>query len=65
MTKKDYILIAGAIHRTRQVENMDKNSVRKQAKQAALHLLVTDLTATLAHNNPLFDQDKFMAACGF
>ncbi len=64
MTKKDYILISGAVHRTRMIMNMDKNSVRKQAKQEALHLLATDLTATLKHDNPLFDEDKFLASCG-
>lgn len=65
MTKKDYELIAGAVHRTQTVTMMDKNSVRKQAKREALHLLTTDLAATLAHENPKFAQDKFLTACGY
>ena len=65
MTKKDYELIAGAIHRSRTVSMLDKNTVRRQAKHAAISLVMTDLTATLAHENPKFDQDKFMAACGY
>lgn len=65
MTKKDYELIGYSIHRTRVVSEMDKNSIRKQAKQAAIHLLITDLATTLQHNDPKFDQDKFLATCGY
>lgn len=64
MRAKDYELIAVAIHRTKTVESMDKNSVRRIAKDHALNLLIIDLTATLAHADPKFDKDKFYTACG-
>ena len=64
MTKKDYQIIAAAIYRTRMIQDLDKNAVRKQAKRDAIHLLVTDLTASLAHDNDMFDKDKFLTACG-
>lgn len=64
MRKKDYELIAGAVYRTRMVATLDKDKVRRYAKGEALALLATDLTATLAHDNPKFDGQKFLTACG-
>lgn len=63
MTKKDYELIAGAFHRSQFIE--DKNKVRQEAKMKMHRLIVTDLAATLKHENPKFDIDKFYRACGY
>jgi hypothetical protein len=66
MTKKDYELIAGSVWRSvRSYEWIEKNKVKREAKRNALHLVATDLSARLAHDNPKFDKDKFMTACGF
>lgn len=62
MTKKDYELIAGAIFRSGYVT--DKNKVRQQAKMDRSRQIVTDLAASLKHDNPNFDEAKFQAACG-
>lgn len=64
MRKKDYQLIASAIRRTRTAKSLDKNQVRRLAADSALNLLIIDLTATLASDNPKFDKDKFYTACG-
>ena len=64
MTKQDYELIAGSVARTRMVSEMEKNSIKKQAKQAALHLVAIDLAASLAAVNTSFDKFKFYKACG-
>jgi hypothetical protein len=65
VNKREYTILAGVIGRTTQIMNMDKNAVRRQAKHAALSLLTTDLTATLAHEYPkTFNEAKFLRACG-
>lgn len=65
MTRKDYILIANAIHRSRMVKEMIGNAKERAAALSALRLVTTDLAATLKHDNPLFDGNRFQAACGF
>lgn len=66
MTKKDYQLIAGAIHRSlRAVEWVEGNKIKREVSRSMAHLIATDLAATLAHDNPRFDKDKFKEACGF
>ena len=66
MNAKEYNLIAGAIVRTAQVTAFtEKNRVKREAKFAALHLLVADLAGTLSHEYPkTFDRSKFLKACG-
>lgn len=64
MTKKDYQLIADAVNRTRIAMSIESNIIKRQAKHQALSLLITDLGATLKHDNPAFDQQKFAQACG-
>jgi hypothetical protein len=51
MRKKDYLMIAGAV---RQMYSLGDN-----------HLYVADMLAvTLAKNDPKFDRQKFLTACG-
>lgn len=65
MTKKDYVLIADSIYRTIQVQNWtEKNKVRKQAKYAAMRLVANDLAGSLYGDNPRFDCERFLKACG-
>ena len=64
MTRKDYELIAGAVARSRQASSLTKRAPERQAKADALRLVATDLAATLAADNPRFDKERFLAACG-
>lgn len=65
MTRKDYELIAGAIHRTMMAHGIgNKNAREVAAGSKALRLAATDLAATLAADNPNFDRAHFLAACG-
>lgn len=59
MTKKDYELIAGAIARTRLASGIGR---RKRDPEEVLRLLVTDLCASLKHDNRNFDEARFRAA---
>ena len=63
MSKKDYNLIATAIWRAGVIG--DKNQVRQQAKTDARRLIVNNLIADLKKENPRFDSEEFMKACGF
>jgi hypothetical protein len=65
MTRKDYELIAGAVGRSAMASSLSRNAVKRAAAEKALRLVAGDLAATLAHDNPLFDRERFMCACGF
>jgi hypothetical protein len=57
MTKKDYILLA-------RVFKMNYEILQQQGHKMMLWLIVKDLCKELQHDNPRFDQDKFIKACG-
>jgi len=57
MSKKDYELIASAIRRTREATD-------NVMAQAVLSTLSVTIAADLADNNPRFDLDRFLRACG-
>lgn len=60
MTRKDYVAIAAAIHRT----GMAVNIGQKKSAEYALKLAATDIAATMANDNPRFDRERFLKACG-
>ncbi len=60
MTRKDYELIAGALHRSGMAMNIGK----KRTAHDGIRLVTIDLAATLAHENALFDRERFLKACG-
>jgi hypothetical protein len=65
MTRKDYILIAASVNRSRMASGISGAAPIKAAKDSALHLGAIDLAASLKHDNPNFDRERFMVACGF
>ena len=60
MTRKDYVAIAAAIHRT----GMAVNIGPKKTAEYAIRLAATDIAATMAADNPRFDRARFLKACG-
>lgn len=56
MTKKDYIAIAEALANARAATGDDKHS--------ALTYAANQLAAVLARDNPRFDRERFLTACG-
>ena len=62
MTRKDYQLIAESIHRSGMIE--DKNKIRQQGAENMRRLIACDLIGSLKHDNPNFNEDKFLQACG-
>lgn len=60
MTRKDYVAIAAAIHRT----GMAATIGPKKSAQDAIRLAAIDIAATMANDNPRFDRARFLKACG-
>lgn len=60
MTRKDYVAIAAAIHRT----GMAITIGPKKSAEYTLKLAASDIAATMANDNPRFDRERFLKACG-
>lgn len=60
MTKKDYLLIASALNGA-----VNPESNNKVEEEELLKYVADRLADVLAADNPLFNRDRFMAACGF
>jgi hypothetical protein len=60
MTRKDYVAIAAAIHRT----GMAVTIGEKKTAEYAIRLAAFDIAATMANDNPRFDRARFLKACG-
>lgn len=55
MTRRDYELIANAVNNLWNVEDTDPYTIEEAAHELAI---------ALSHNNPRFDSDRFIYACG-
>ena len=72
MTKKDYELIAKTLNHAREYEGKtpdDKKTILallddKKTILALLDVLADDLSEELAEENPRFDRNRFLKACG-
>lgn len=60
MTRKDYVAIAAAIHRTGMARRIGKGLDGERT----LQLVAIDIAATMAADNPRFDRARFLKACG-
>lgn len=65
MHRKDFEMIASCVGRSRMASDIRGTTAKKEAARQAIHLVATDLAATLGHNFPNFDKARFMTACGF
>lgn len=58
MTRKDYKLIADAVNEARLLSNY-------VLPERAIELVAQTLATALAKDNPRFDMERFIEACGF
>lgn len=58
MTRKDYILIAAALHRGKPEAHWDAN------KRVQYDMDVRNVATAFANDNPKFDRAFFLLACG-
>ena len=64
MTKKDYILIASAIKLCIVNSFSIKDFDAKMLTQSAYNDMINQISTVLKENNPLFDRERFLSACG-
>lgn len=62
MTRKDYRLIAGVFFYRNDMANRIQNTV---ARRNHYYELASSLATELQRDNPRFDRDKFLTACGW
>lgn len=62
MTRKDYELIAACF--ADQMREANIHDMYAEHAQAYLNALARDLAHEFANDNPRFDRNKFMEACG-
>ena len=62
MTRKDYILIAAALERSKPlpIANPKMDAVRRSVFEMAAR----NIADALAQDNPRFDRERFLKACG-
>lgn len=61
MTRKDYQLIAGAFRRARDYNDSAAKSAGHQVGTADAAIM---LASALQEDNPRFDRERFLKACG-
>ena len=59
-TQKHYQVIQDIIHRSGFIQDQK----RQQARESMRRLIASDFIGTLKHDNPRFNSEKFLIACG-
>lgn len=62
MSKKDYVLIAGAIWKCSAI--VKDNNIQTTNASEMIRAIAGQLAIDLKQDNPRFDQHKFYEACG-
>ena len=62
MTRKDYIKLAAAIRAQRDIQQ--STEPRGKFYRAAIDAVAESIAAVLAADNPNFDRQRFLTACG-
>lgn len=62
MSRKDYVIVASAI-REELNQALDQPAI-SNTLVSALDSLANTLAERMKHDNPAFDRNRFMAACG-
>lgn len=62
MTKKDYIAIAKVVKNARDIESSNRES--ETTKNAICDIIAYDLCKVMQSDNPNFDRNRFLLACG-
>ncbi len=65
MTRKDYELIAACIAQARQATEIGRNEKARTSGVNAIRLAAIGTASGLLKDNPRFDRERFLQACGF
>ena len=63
MSKKDYIKLAATLKESKPVYDTDENTAYALLK--AWNIACENFAFMLAKDNPLFDRNRFLSACGY
>lgn len=63
MTRKDYVLIAQCIEGA-QKHNPWPTAAERQGAQLMQRQIAENLSYAMVHDNPRFDRERFLKACG-
>jgi len=64
MTRKDYVMIAGIIKDCNLIPTLNKNKENGLIQADMLFTVASQLAYKLEQDNPRFDRDRFLTACG-
>ena len=64
MTRQDYVKIAGVIKKSQEFQHAHFSNIITMPICDALSDLAQDLAVIFQSDNPRFDQDRFLEACG-
>jgi len=64
MTRKDYRLIADAFNMTVLALKDNSRMLRPDIQETGIYRVAVTLSSLLVEDNPRFNKDKFMRACG-
>lgn len=62
MTKKDYVLIASVFNKAMQYTADEPRAM--EAVKATVEVVADELADALEQDNPRFDRERFLTACG-
>ena len=65
MTKKDYQLTANKVRECLKLVHEFDSKSGKYKTYPPIHEFARQLSTSLQNDNPRFDREKFMKACGF
>lgn len=65
MTRKDYVLIAAAFKQELEDRPVDEAGIYEPIALAAMRATAGRLARMLESDNPRFDRERFLKACGF
>jgi len=64
MTRKDYVMLAGIIKDCNLIPTLNKNKEEGLIQADILFTVASQLAYKLEQDNPRFDRNKFLTACG-
>ena len=64
MTKKDYMKLAQALKDSKPTD-MQLQADNSNIALHEWHIVINHVSLVLEHDNPRFDRDRFLAACGY
>lgn len=63
--RRHYEKIAASLHRSQMAKSLERDNKHRLQAIDGIRLVAIDIASTFAADNPRFDRERFMKACGF